>query len=74
MIDRESGVPPYQAMAADLRARIGRGEITGRLPTELELQQAYGLSHGTVRKALKLLRDEGLITTSPGWGSYVAGQ
>ena len=28
---------------------------------------------GTVRKAVKLLRDEGLIETVPGWGSYTRG-
>jgi DNA-binding GntR family transcriptional regulator len=25
----------------------------------------------TIRKAIRLLRDEGLVRTVPGWGTYV---
>jgi DNA-binding GntR family transcriptional regulator len=34
--------------------------------------QEYGLALATVRKATKLLRDEGWIVTVAGWGSYVS--
>jgi GntR family transcriptional regulator len=70
MIDPARGVPPYQQLYAILRAQIVSGEITGRLPSENHLAQEYGLAVGTVRKAIRMLRDEGLITTAPGWGSY----
>jgi DNA-binding GntR family transcriptional regulator len=72
MIDPDLPEPPYRQLAAILRGQIERGELTGRLPGEKTLMQEYGLAMGTVRKAVKLLRDEGLIVTTPGWGSYVA--
>lgn len=71
MIDPELPEPPYRQLAAILRGQIQRGELAGRLPSEKSLMQEYGLALGTVRKAVKLLRDEGLITTTPGWGSHV---
>jgi GntR family transcriptional regulator len=70
-IDRDSADPPYQQLAAILRGRIAAGEITSRLPGEKDLQQEYGLALATVRKAVKVLRDEGLVRTVPGWGTYV---
>lgn len=66
-------MPPYRQLAAILRGQIERRELVGRLPGEKHLMQEYGLALGTVRKAVKLLRDEGLIETVPGWGSYTRG-
>jgi GntR family transcriptional regulator len=63
--------PPYRQLATILRAQIMSGELAGRLPSEKTLMQEYGLAMGTVRKALAVLRDEELIQTTPGWGSYV---
>lgn len=73
-IDTGLPEPPYQQLAAILRAQIASGELVGRLPSEKTLMQEYGLAMGTVRKALAVLRDEGLIQTSRGWGSYVRNQ
>lgn len=70
-IDYDSATPPYQQLAAILRARIEAGEITSRLPGEKTLQQEFGMALATVRKAVKVLRDEGLVRTVPGWGTYV---
>lgn len=70
-IDPDSAVPPYRQLAAILRGQIEQGEITSRLPGEKTLCQEYGLALGTVRKSIALLRDEGLVRTTPGWGSYV---
>ena len=71
-IDYESATPPYLQLAAILRGRIEAGEITSRLPGEKTLMQEYGLALATVRKAVKVLRDEGLVKTVPGWGTYLA--
>jgi DNA-binding GntR family transcriptional regulator len=70
-VDPDSGLPPYQQVTNDLKARIDAGALTGRLPTEIDLAAGYGVAHGTVRKALALLREAGYIETSPGWGSRV---
>jgi GntR family transcriptional regulator len=63
---------PYLAVADDLRGRIQRGELTGKLPTRMELAEEYGITHMTVQRALTLLKDEGLIYTVAGMGIYVA--
>lgn len=72
MIDPGSAQPPYRQLAAILRTKIGAGEITARLPGERALAEEYGVALGTVRKAIAVLRDEeGLVETTPGWGTYV---
>ncbi len=64
----------YRAIADDLRQRVEAGEFgAGRLlPSESELSGAYEVSRVTVRKALELLRDEGLIDARQGFGWFVA--
>ncbi len=71
-INREMGTV-WRQVAADLRRRITAGEITGRLPSERYLAGEYETTMTTIRKALALLREEGLIETEHGWGSRVAG-
>jgi len=70
-INQAGGLPPYQQLAGILRRRIERGELAGRLPSEVTLGQQFGVSKSTVRKALRVLREAGLIGTSQGWGSRV---
>lgn len=70
-IDRESGVPAYRQLADILRGRIERGEITKRLPGEKYLMEEFGLALGTVRQAIGVLRDEGVVFTTPGLGTFV---
>lgn len=66
------GPPKYQRVADELRARIEAGEFTGRrLPPERELAAHYGLAQGTMRQALGVLRDEGVIASRVGSGWYV---
>lgn len=72
-IDYDSGVPPYRQLAGFLRRRIESGELAGRLPGERSMAQEWDVAHGTVRKALGVLRDEGLVETNQGWGSRVLG-
>jgi GntR family transcriptional regulator len=64
----------YRAIADELRGRVESGELgAGRLlPSESELSAAHGVSRVTVRKALELLRDEGLIDARQGFGWFVA--
>lgn len=73
-VDRDSGVPPWRQVTADLRKRIQAGEWTGRLPPERDLAYEYEVNFKVVRKALAALREEGLIVTEQGYGSFVAGK
>ena len=71
MINQGSAVPKYLQLAALLRQRLAGGEfdVNRRLPSQNQLAETYRLNVGTVRKALGLVRDEGLIKTYPGSGS-----
>jgi DNA-binding transcriptional MocR family regulator len=51
--------------------RIPWGSPFSGLPGERALQQEFGLAPVTIRKAIHALRDEGLVRTTPGWGTYV---
>lgn len=62
---------PALGLAAILRARIESGEITPGSPGERALQQEFGLVPVTIRKAVRLLRDEGLVRRVTGMGTYV---
>lgn len=64
---------PYLQLARILRERITSGRIPsgGRLPSLMELEEESGLARNTVRKALDVLRNEGLIVASPGRGMFV---
>ncbi len=64
----------YRAIADDLRQRVAAGEFAaGRLlPSESELSGSYAASRITVRKALELLREEGLVDARQGFGWFAA--
>ncbi len=61
------------ALYDHLRAQIVDGDIQPghRLPAEVALMQTYGLARGTVAKAVKMLRNEGLATFVQGYGVVV---
>jgi len=65
--------PLYRRIAAELRDAIARGELPpgGQLPTEQELGDRYQVSRNTVRLALGLLANEGIISSTPGRGTFV---
>jgi GntR family transcriptional regulator len=64
----------YRSIADDLRARIEEGDLgAGRLlPSEAELSAEFRVSRVTVRRALEVLRDEGLVDSRQGFGWFVA--
>ncbi|MFF8608982.1 GntR family transcriptional regulator [Streptomyces sp. NPDC015346] len=65
--------PEYQRIAADLRRRISSGEFGPgeRLPILPALCEEYGVSEVTVRNALGLLRNEGVIESRARAGTRV---
>ena len=64
----------YLDVAATLRERLASGEHGpgGSLESEAELGRLLGASRVTVRRALELLRSEGLVTSRRGSGWFVA--
>lgn len=62
-IDPYANTPVYKQLAAILRARISSGELArlDPLPSEKTLQQEHGVGRDTVRRAVAMLRDEGLV-------------
>ena len=63
----------YLAIADALRWRLTSAAAGSLLPSESELSQEFEASRVTVRRALELLRDEGLIGARQGFGWFVAG-
>lgn len=64
----------YVRIALELKAQIGGGEypVGSRLPTEDELRRRFGVSRQTVRAALRILRQDGLIFSRKRGGTLVA--
>lgn len=59
---------PYQRIADEVREDILRGNIAAgeRIPSENELAAKYGTSRGVARRAIAVLRAEGLVITGQG--------
>ena len=73
MIDFNSRVQLYYQLYDILSEEIASGnyKVGDRLPTESQLIEDYGVSRITVRKAMNMLADEGLIIKKPGYGTFV---
>ncbi|MFH8560323.1 GntR family transcriptional regulator [Streptomyces sp. NPDC017988] len=65
--------PKWEQIAEEIRRRIASEEYPVHgLISEVRLEQEFGVSRVTVRKATAALRAEGLIVTTRGMGSFVA--
>lgn len=64
---------PRALVARDLRKRIQEGEWKPgqALPTSRVMAAEYKISLGTWNAVVKLLVDEGLLETNPGWSVTV---
>jgi DNA-binding GntR family transcriptional regulator len=64
----------YIRVADDITARIASRELVSgtRLRAERELAAHFGVAYGTMRHAMQLLRERGLIVTIHGRGTFVA--
>lgn len=64
----------YQQIADELRSQLDSGELGtgGLLPSEADLSARFSASRVTVRRALEVLRDEGLVGSRQGFGWFVA--
>lgn len=67
-------VPLYKAAETEMIRRIqsGEWEVGRRLPNEFGLAEEFGISQGTMRRALISLEGMGLLSRKPGRGTIVA--
>jgi GntR family transcriptional regulator len=70
-LDPAAPVALYVQLAGVLIARIEGGQITGRLPSVLELAAEFHVARDTAGKALRLLATSGHATSVRGRGYYV---
>jgi DNA-binding GntR family transcriptional regulator len=63
----------YVQVADDIAAKIESGDFPAgsRLPSEAELAERYEVAKMTVRRALEVLRERGMVRTLHGRGSVV---
>lgn len=76
MIDPQGDRAVYRQLADQLRAAIIGGEYGpgSAIPSEMTLMQRYGVARNTVRLAMTMLREDGLVVTHHGRGTFVRDQ
>lgn len=74
-VDRNVPVPLHEQVAAEIRRAIADGEAAPgeRLPPARDMAAVLGVNSNTVFRALRLLRDEGLLEFRRGRGVTVSG-
>ncbi len=72
-LDRASGTALWRQIADGLREWLGSkaGEEVDKLPPELTLAEHYGVNRHTVRQAINMLSNEGLVRIERGRGTFV---
>lgn len=74
-ISRDGSVELHEQVAAEIRRAIARGEANpgDRLPPAKDLAAVCGVNKNTVLRALRSLRDDGLLEFRRGRGVTVSG-
>jgi DNA-binding GntR family transcriptional regulator len=69
----QSGIPRYLQIADQLRRDIASSTypLGDRLPSEANLSHQLGVNRQTLRRAIKILRQEGLLQLRRGQGFFV---
>jgi len=72
-IDKASYEPAYLQLANILRQNVATGRLRpgDQLPSESQLCDRYGVSPMTVRRAINLLADQGVVVAEQGRGTFV---
>lgn len=74
-IDSTDSTPLHEQVAAEIRRAIGNGDAKAgeRLPPARDLAAVLGVNNNTVLRALRTIRDEGLVEFRRGRGVTVSG-
>jgi GntR family transcriptional regulator len=72
-VDPTSDRAVFRQIADHLRSAIAHGRLRegDQLPSEARLMEHYGVARMTIRNALRVLQDEGLVVAEHGRGVYV---
>ncbi len=73
VINHTGPVPIWRQVADIMRRRIADGTYPPdtAIPSLVKLTAEFGIAEVTVRKAIDALKGEGLLTGTPGKGTYV---
>jgi GntR family transcriptional regulator len=73
-LNPSSVVPLYEQAADHIAAAIASGDLTpgDKLPAERDLAEDWGIGYLTVRHAIAVLRERGLVVSRVGKGTFVA--
>jgi GntR family transcriptional regulator len=71
-----SRVPRYVQVASVMRQRIdsGRWRTGDKISTIEELEAEFGVARITIRQAMDILREEGLVDAHQGRGTFISGR
>jgi GntR family transcriptional regulator len=74
-VDRDDPTPLHEQVAAEIRRAITNGEASpgDRIPQARDLAAVLGVNSNTVLRALRLLREEGLVEMGRGRAIRVTG-
>src|SRR3989441_7869315 len=74
-VDKSDPTDLYEQVAGEIRRAIAEGEAKPgeRLPPAMDLAAVLGVNRNTVLRALRVLRDEGLLEFRRGRGVTVVG-
>lgn len=74
LVDREDPRPLHKQVYEALLTSIRNGKLPlrGKLPSERELVDLFDVSRITIRHAIRELVQQGVVTSQPGKGLYVA--
>lgn len=75
-VDRGGDLPLHDQVAAAIRRDIVAGDVrpSGRLPPARDMAAVLGVHPNTVLRALRILREEGVLEFRRGRGVTVVGQ
>ncbi|MDC7287573.1 GntR family transcriptional regulator [Blautia schinkii] len=74
-IDKNSQTPIYQQIIDLFTTQMLNGELVpgSRVPSESEMQERYGISRVTVRRAYSKLMEDGYLIRKQGKGTFIKG-
>ncbi|GAA4990426.1 hypothetical protein GCM10023334_124730 [Nonomuraea thailandensis] len=71
VLDYEGDTHIYLQIADILRGRVAGLSAGHPIPSEAEIQEEFGVARTTARRAVHVLREEGLVYTVQGEGAFV---